>query len=76
MKLMKIHILLFHPEKGNEWKTDIVIPMPNHMADKLLDAQRRGIFVFEQTALCNLAGAVAFLNGLRGTFIRIEEVKP
>lgn len=75
MKQMRIHILLFHPEQGGECITEIVLPMERAMADKLLDAQRRGITIYEHAALYNIAAAVGFLHGLRGLFIRLEEVR-
>ena len=42
---------------------------------RLLDAQHKGLCIHEQIALYNLAQAMAFLNGLRGVPLRVEEVR-
>lgn len=74
MKNMKIDILLYHPEQPQELRVEVRIPMKEVTAQRLLDAQRSGVTIMEQTALYNLAGAVGYMNGLRGMPLRISEV--
>jgi len=75
MKTIKLDILLFHPERPQEMRVEVRIPMPTVTANRLLDAQHSGSTVVEQNALYNMAGAVGYLNGLRGIPLRIEEVR-
>lgn len=75
MKNMKVDILLYHPELPQETRVELRIPMDDSTARRLLDAQHKGLCIHEQTALYNLASAVAFLNGLRGMALRIDEVR-
>lgn len=75
MKNMKIDVLLFHPERPQEMRVELRVPMMDVTAQRLLDAQRSGQTIMEQTALYNLAGAVGYLNGLRGIPLRITEVQ-
>ena len=75
MKTMKVDVLLYHPELPQETRVELRIPMEDSTARRLLDAQHKGLCIREQTALYNLAQAMAFLNGLRGVPLRVEEVR-
>ena len=75
MKIMKVDVLLYHPEMPQETRVELRIPMEDTTARRLLEAQRKGICIQEQAALHNLASAVAYLNGLRGMALRIDEVR-
>lgn len=75
MKTMKVDVLLYHPELPQETRVELRIPMEDNTARRLMDAQHKGSCIQEQTALHNLASAVAYLNGLRGMALRIDEVR-
>lgn len=74
MKTLKMDILLFHPEKPQEVRVEVRIPVADDAAQRLLEAQRADKAIYDQTALYNLAGAVGYLNGLRGIPLRLREV--
>ena len=74
MKTLEIDILLYHPEKPQELRVDLRVPVSNGTAKRLLTAQANGTTIYEQTALYQLAGAVGELNGLRGIPLRVREV--
>lgn len=75
MKTVKVDILLFHPEKPQQLRVEVRVPMADEMAQRMADAQRSGRMIFDQTALYNLAGAIGYLNGMRGIPLRVEEVR-
>ena len=70
MKTLEIDILLYHPERPQETRVTVRIPVAQDKADKLL----RGVMCYDQNALYNLAGAVGYLNGVRGIPLRVREV--
>ena len=75
MKTLKVDILLFHPEKPQELRVEVRIPVADAAAQRLLEAQRSTKATLELNALYNLAGAVGYLNGLRGVPLRVREVE-
>ena len=74
MKTLQLEMVLYHPEIPREMRVDLRIPMAEGAAERLLDAQRKGVCIYEQTLLSGIAGAVGGLNGLRGIVLRVEEV--
>ena len=74
MKTLKVDILLFHPEKPQELRVEVRIPVADDAAQRLLEAQQSTKATLELNALYNLAGAVGYLNGLRGIPMRVREV--
>ena len=70
MKTLEVDILLYHPERPQETRVTLRIPVAQDKADKLL----RGVMCEAQTALYNLAGAVGYMNGVRGIPLRVREV--
>lgn len=75
MKTLKMDILLFHPEKPQEVRVEVRIPVADDTAKRLLESQRSSKATLELNALYNLAGAVGYLNGLRGIPLRVREVE-
>ena len=74
MKTLEVDFLLYHPERPQETRVTLRIPVAPTHARQLLDAQDNGMTVAAQTALYNLAGAVGYLNGVRGIPLRVREV--
>ena len=70
MKTLEVDILLYHPQRPQETRVTVRVPVAPAYADKLL----RGVMCEAQTALYNLAGALGFLNGVRGIPLRVREV--
>lgn len=70
MKTLEVDILLYDTNRPQETRVTVRIPVVPAYADKLT----RGVICEAQTALYNLAGAVGYLNGVRGIPLRVREV--
>lgn len=75
MKTMTVDILLYVPDKPQETRVELRIPMAERVAAELTRLQDSGSAAVSMTALYNLAGAVGALNGLRGVPLRVREVE-
>ena len=70
MKTLEVDILLFHPDRTQETRVTLRIPVAPTYAEKL----KNGVCCEAYNALYNLAGALGFLNGCRGMPLRVREV--
>lgn len=75
MKTLIVDILLFHPQRPDEVRSEVRIPVSETVARRLLKAQQDNATVMDMNALYNLAGAIGYLNGRRGIPLRVREVE-
>ena len=70
MKTLEVDFLLYDPNRPQETRVTLRIPVSPAYAGKLTN----GVCCEAYNALYNLAGALGYLNGCRGMPLRVREV--
>lgn len=77
MKNMIVDVLLYRPDRPEETRVELRVPMQEGIAQRILFAQSvSGVNLYYE-ALANLAAAIGTLNGsgMHGIALRVREVE-
>lgn len=72
---MYIDIMLYRTDEPGQREISLRIPMAPEVKQRLLLSQEKGLTLYENLAVSNLATALGTLNGMYGFPLRVREVE-